>query len=433
MSEAPAASGSPVWRRPGSSVHLEQAKQHVLVYLGVGSISAVSSGLDRVTRLHWKEVSGSEMLVTGFVVDPTTKAENVESFGPSATLHTYPTESEVTRFPVLRKISALLWPSLLLKGLSLQSSQATKQARRLAAVTKPTLVIVDHIYAAQNLPIEWLWSRKIRFIFVAHDHMPSLIRDLYEDKRGLRRKISYLSDLIKSTMIEKLLLWRSDRIVFLSDHDQAVYPAYRDKSLSLLPFDEAPDDDASQGTPALPEWCTDDLAYVVFVGSPSFLPNRHALTWICEALSPALWKIAPACRIVLVGKGTSELSGESPNVIGCGFVSDGELEAILHASMALLSPIEHGSGLKIKVLDALAEGIPVIATKLSLQGFGKFHLPLTIRLDRPDDVANMISSLASGAIDTAKMRHDLSAQVKSYRDGRNGRLAALISDVIGKA
>jgi glycosyltransferase involved in cell wall biosynthesis len=49
-----------------------------------------------------------------------------------------------------------------------------------------------------------------------------------------------------------------------------------------------------------------------------------------------------------------------------GWVDD--LDAVLNESVALLSPLRTGSGVKIKVLEALARGLPIVATPAGVQG-----------------------------------------------------------------
>ncbi|MFC7052612.1 glycosyltransferase [Hansschlegelia quercus] len=404
----------------------------LVYYFGVGGIRMVSAGLDRVTRLHWEEISESGVAVEGFVVDPSAQEVEISPRSGAAVLRIYPSEASAAHSgggsSLLAKARALMQPQALHVGFSLLSRRAKRDAIELSRQRPPGLIVIDHIYAGQNVPLLWVLFKRRPIIFVSHDNTPELLLDLRKDATSLSRKlISYL-DFLKALALERLYLARADEVVFLSDYDQQAYGRHVQKSKALLPLDaEGPK--AITGKTGFRE--AGGVHDIVFVGSPSFMPNAHAIRWICEKLSPALWRASPECRIVLIGKGTEALKGDSPNVFGEGFVDDDRLEDLLQNSLALLAPIEHGSGLKIKILDALAAGVPVIATQRALRGFGAFDTHMVIETADPDAAAAAITRLAGSVEKQISLRRRIVDQVSRYRSERAGQFAAIVKRLLG--
>jgi glycosyltransferase involved in cell wall biosynthesis len=107
-----------------------------------------------------------------------------------------------------------------------------------------------------------------------------------------------------------------------------------------------------------------------FVGGFDYAPNRDGLDWFLNNCRAAVQAALPNAVINVVGAGTERglpsgaLWGGAVRFLG--WVDD--LDAVLAGSAALLSPLRTGSGVKIKVLEALARGLPVVATPAGVQG-----------------------------------------------------------------
>jgi glycosyltransferase involved in cell wall biosynthesis len=166
-------------------------------------------------------------------------------------------------------------------------------------------------------------------------------------------------------MVREILLFRiAALVVFLSAFDRAWFGRWVGSgALVLCPI-------IREGKPAPEEYDGSYAPQFLFVGGADFPPNAFAIHWICSKLAPHLQMISSQVSILLVGKGVEKLAGTiASNVRPLGIVSDAELLRLLHSSAAIICPIVHGSGLKIKILEALSSGCPVFATAESLRGF----------------------------------------------------------------
>lgn len=106
---------------------------------------------------------------------------------------------------------------------------------------------------------------------------------------------------------------------------------------------------------------------VAFVGISTWGPNAEAVRWIRETLARALERALPDIHVRLIGGGTEALQQGSPQNVSCaGFVPD--LAAELRSVLCTLAPIRSGAGVNIKVIESLANGIPVVGTHFSRRG-----------------------------------------------------------------
>jgi glycosyltransferase involved in cell wall biosynthesis len=107
-----------------------------------------------------------------------------------------------------------------------------------------------------------------------------------------------------------------------------------------------------------------------FLGGFDYAPNLDGMSWFFEVCREAVLAALPDVRIQVVGAGTErglpQAAAWGDRVRFLGWVDD--LDAVLGNSAALLSPLRTGSGVKIKVIEALARGLPVVATPAGVQG-----------------------------------------------------------------
>jgi glycosyltransferase involved in cell wall biosynthesis len=83
---------------------------------------------------------------------------------------------------------------------------------------------------------------------------------------------------------------------------------------------------------------------------------------------PRVWEEHPGVVLRLVGAepGDDVRALAGPRVEVTGFVAD--LEAVLDGARVAVAPVRHGAGLKIKSVEAMARGLPVVTTPLGAEG-----------------------------------------------------------------
>jgi glycosyltransferase involved in cell wall biosynthesis len=102
------------------------------------------------------------------------------------------------------------------------------------------------------------------------------------------------------------------------------------------------------------------------VASFSYAPNRDGLRFLLDDVLPRVWSRQPDARLVLVGAGLDGPVSEDPRVSALGFVDD--LGAVYRSVACVAVPLRQGGGTPLKFVEALAYGVPVVATPLAARG-----------------------------------------------------------------
>ncbi len=110
------------------------------------------------------------------------------------------------------------------------------------------------------------------------------------------------------------------------------------------------------------------VSNLFFIGSMNWKPNIEAVDWLVNEILPAVKIVYPKIELHLAGSymekqfPTSGIKG----IINHGFVSDSH--KFMQNNGLLISPIRSGSGVRVKLLEAMALGIPVVTTKIGAVG-----------------------------------------------------------------
>jgi len=110
----------------------------------------------------------------------------------------------------------------------------------------------------------------------------------------------------------------------------------------------------------------------VFLGNLTYPANRYALSLFLDRVMPRVRTDLPTAVVQVVGRGAdADLRGAAAPFGGAvvfrDFVPD--LAGLFAGATALLAPLPYGSGLKLKVVEAMARGLPVIGTPVAFEGF----------------------------------------------------------------
>jgi len=109
---------------------------------------------------------------------------------------------------------------------------------------------------------------------------------------------------------------------------------------------------------------------LVFVGGLHWYPNRSAVEWLLREVVPMLRARRPGFRLTVVGKApTAEMlriAREDPRIRLVGEAED--IRPFVRESAVFACPMHEGGGTRLKILDAMAQGVPVVATSMAVEG-----------------------------------------------------------------
>jgi len=108
---------------------------------------------------------------------------------------------------------------------------------------------------------------------------------------------------------------------------------------------------------------------IFFIGSLDYRPNAEAVAWLADEVMPRLRRLAPSLSVVVAGSNPpAELaaSAEGAGIRMVGEVPDAR--AFMSSSGVMAVPLLSGSGVRVKIAEAMALGVPVVATSTGAAG-----------------------------------------------------------------
>lgn len=130
-----------------------------------------------------------------------------------------------------------------------------------------------------------------------------------------------------------------------------------------------------------------------FLGSFQHSPNRDSVSWLIFDIMPALWDINPQIRLKIFGTGWSESSlpklDERIDIIG----HVGDLYEEMRDIKVTVAPLRFGAGIKGKVLDSLAFGIPCVMTSCAAEGIFEDQSYNSLINDSAAGIASILAEL----------------------------------------
>ncbi len=157
---------------------------------------------------------------------------------------------------------------------------------------------------------------------------------------------------------------------------------------------------------------------LLFLGSFRHLPNQEALTWFLREIFPKVRTEEPRARLIVIGSDPPPRHSlpEAEAIDLIGFVED--VREPLKRYSVFVCPILSGSGVRVKLLEAFAAGIPVVSTRLGAEGLADQDGELCALADDASSFAAHIVRLIRDPENAAQMAERARAEVVSKRDMR---------------
>jgi GT2 family glycosyltransferase len=159
-------------------------------------------------------------------------------------------------------------------------------------------------------------------------------------------------------------------------------------------------------------------------------PNVDALAWFAEHVLPLLAQRVPECEIVVTGANppaeARRLAG--PHLRLVGFVED--LGALYAGARVAVAPIRFGAGVKIKTIEALQYGVPVVATTIGAEGIVLDDLRAIATADDPAAFADALAALLQDRTAWEASRSAALVQARAWADEPRRSWLAVFDEVL---
>ncbi|MGN6802739.1 MAG: glycosyltransferase family 4 protein [Ginsengibacter sp.] len=195
-----------------------------------------------------------------------------------------------------------------------------------------------------------------RFVFDAHnvDHL------LLAKKETAERL-----DKIKN--LERSLFIMFDQVLACSTADAAIFRTLNENKIQVTVVPNGID--ICRNPYQLPDLSKPGL--LIFCGSLDYGPNIEGLSWFLKSVWPLVLSDHAGLKVILVGRGHPaaellKLLKDDPSIDLVGEVED-VIPYYRKASVAIV-PLLHGSGTRLKILEAMSLGVPVVSTIIGAEG-----------------------------------------------------------------
>lgn len=256
---------------------------------------------------------------------------------------------------------------------------------------------------------------------------PTQIEHLWREQPVLVRRWRHRLTWWKHAAFLRRLVDGTDRVTVVSPIESASLarigcdPA----KIRIVPNAAEDDDVARARGPAAPR--------VVYAGSVTYRPNLEAVVWFLRHVAPLVKAARPDVELWITGSTGGVRTADLPNACWARFT--GELRDVKSAigdAAVAVAPLHGGGGTRLKILEALALGTPMVSTRKGAEGLDVTHETHLLLADTADDFASaVLRVLNDGALAARLSRNGRALVSERYRWSVAGRqLDGVIAEAI---
>ncbi len=280
-----------------------------------------------------------------------------------------------------------------------RSSAFAQRLSRILAADPPDLVWFDHTHMGVYVEAVRRWS-PAPTVLRAHNAEHQLWLQYSQLSPQFWKRGALRFQAHKMYHYERRVYAQVDRVIFLSERDRQAFPMPHAR---VIP----PGVDLEYFTP---QEVSPERKHLIFLGSMEWIPNLDGLRWFLKEVFPQLRKALPGLRLWVVGKNPPP-NLETPGVKITGFVPD--VRVYIRKGGLFVVPLRMASGVQIKILEALAMGIPVVTSEAGAAGVP--HLRPALAIARtPEEWVQQVLGLFTSPERYYRLREEGLRRVRRY-------------------
>lgn len=168
--------------------------------------------------------------------------------------------------------------------------------------------------------------------------------------------------------------------------------------------------------------------HILHIGTMYWPPNIDGILWFIRQVYPRIRAERPDVTFDVVGARPPQeivsLGGPGTGINVTGYVPDPT--PLLQQAGAMVVPLRAGGGMRVKILNALAQGLPIVSTTLGCEGIDVQHGRHILIADTPDEFARatlgllqdprLASTLGRHGRELAQAKYDYRVACRSLDD-----------------
>jgi len=179
---------------------------------------------------------------------------------------------------------------------------------------------------------------------------------------------------------------KADVIIAISHADKAILHRENERlDVEVIPL--------INHVPQLAEKRITNGCALIFVGNFEHSANSDAIMYFCREVMPLVKRAIPDVRLRIIGNSPTaaieDLADAEVEVLG--YVPD--IAPFYLSSDICIAPLTWGGGLKGKIAESMAQGLPVVTTSVGIEGFGLTHGENVLVGDTPATFAEAVIGL----------------------------------------
>ncbi|MBN2384342.1 glycosyltransferase [bacterium] len=259
------------------------------------------------------------------------------------------------------------------------------------------------VYGAQNIESALLWQR------MKHFYSPVVKYRCFKEYLRVRHYERMIMRKVQLT----IAVTREDQIKM---HHLAPYAR-----ISYFPITI----DTDQWQPSTDEY---DRPTIIFVGTLSWHPNVDGLLWFTRDIFPLIRSMIPETQLIIVGRDPVPEVTRLQEIKAIQLqTSVPEIAPFLKKNALFIVPLRLGGGMRVKILEALSRGMPIVTTGVGCEGLEVQNRQQLLIENKAEAFAQACAHLLSNRMEQNRLSQaGRMLAVQNYHwHNLNGRLSAL--------
>jgi len=268
----------------------------------------------------------------------------------------------------------------------------------------------DIVHITNPLIRRYRFPASVRVVADAHNVEYDNLLRVSQESRSIVRKLFFHAFAWRLKREETLSCQQCDVVMAVSERDRSFFrrmaPATQ---IALVPNGV----DLSEFVPMPGRRRPHSL---LFVGMMDYQPNDTGIQHFLNTIFPLIRQRMPEAHLTIVGGNPSQAvrNAASPSVRVTGFVDD--VRPYMEECSVFVVPLTAGGGTRLKLLEAMAMGIPAVSTSLGCEGLDVRHNTHLLVADSPEAFADAAVRL----LQDPSLRNTLSAQALAAVHAEHG-------------